>query len=324
MQDVLRIREQHGNNFAIRLPCGQFIPWRALSVSEYLEYKNLLQAEAYPPAFIQDEIFKKCVLDTTLVKNIGKLKAGTVSIVAEAIMVHSGPQNIDDFNQLLNIARHLADQIVPTLTTMVCTAFPAYTPDSLQELDFVTFMTRVAQAESKLLGAGIIAQPLSFSSSDEQPQEVPEKKAPPVPPKPEDLAGIWNDQQRPTPPPAPIATPTEKQTIITAGDIKDHQLAYTGHENVDKIVNEDEMLNTTISHYKDYLDQMAQGKTVQIKTVEERLADAKIRAEKSKLELREMIEQRKEILDSQKTEIQKLDELVQKRKAKREARRKKR
>jgi len=314
MLDILRLREQHGECFASRLPDGQLIPWRALTVAEYVEYERLLQSGVYPRARLENEIFEKCVLDRTLVDEIGKVRAGVVTAVADAIFAHSGPQSVEDLNMLLNISRHKASQVVHDLTTMICTAFPSYTPEVLENLDYVTFMLRVAQAEKRLIQSGLLQEPLSFQSPSD-PQE--ETIKPPPAPRPEDLPGIWNQQQAPSPViPKADFSHNGKQTIITKAEMVEHQAAYTGHENIDRIVNEKDMVDETAGYYKEYLEQIEDGKQVRIKTVEERKAEAEARA-------RENEQKYKEVLRKKQSEDERLAQLLRERKAQRAAKRKK-
>lgn len=314
MLDILRLREQHGECFAIRLPDGQLIPWRALAVSEYIEYERLLQSGVYPRARLENEIFEKCVLDKTLVNEIGKARAGVVTAVADAVMAHSGPQSLQDLNQILEFSRHRAAQVVHDLSSLVCTAFPGYTPEDLEKLDYITFMLRVAQAEKKLLQSGLLQQPISFDPpGGEQKQRV----QPPPAPKPEELAGIWNNQQPAQRIPKADFSHDGSQTVITKADMVEHQAAYTGHENLDRMVNEKDMVDETAGHYEEYLQQIREGQQVRIKTVEERKAEAEVRAKVNE-------EKYKVYLQKQQSEHSRLSKLLRERRIQRAAKRKKR
>jgi len=314
MLDILRLREQHGECFASRLPDGQLIPWRALTVAEYIEYERLLQSGVYPRARLENEIFRKCVLDKILVDEMWKVRAGVVTAVADAIMAHSGPQSLEDLNQILELSRHRATQVVHDLSSMICTAFPGYTPEDLESLDYTTFMLRVAQAEKKLLMSGVLQQPISFEPPDGEHRQT---ITPPPAPRPEDLAGMWNDQQRPQHIPKADFSYDGSQTVITRTEMVEHQAAYTGHENVDRIVLEKDMVEETAGHYEEYLQQIKEGQQVRIKTVEERKAEAEARAKENE-------EKYKAFLQKQQSEQEKLAKLLEERRAKRAAKRKKR
>lgn len=316
MLDILRLREQHGECFAVRLPDGQLIPWRALTVAEYVQYERLFHVGVYPRARLENEIFEKCVLDRTLVDEIGTIRAGVVTAVADAVMAHSGPTSLENLNELLNFSRHQASQVVHDLTGMICTAFPAYTPEDLEKLDYMTFMLRVAQAEKKLIQSGLLQQPLSFEPPDGAPQQ--ETVQPPPAPRPEDLPGMWNQQQHPEPViPKADFSHDGSATVITKAEMIEHQAAYTGHENVDRIVLEKDMVEETAGHYGEYLKQIEDGQQVRIKSVEERKAEAEARAKENEAKYKAFLERKQ-------SEQEELSRLLDKRRAQRAAKRKKR
>jgi hypothetical protein len=309
MDDLLELRKVHGSVFVSQLPNGQKIPWQPLSIKDYIEYDKTLRSGIYPPAYIENEIFCKCVLSQTYVDNIDKLRAGIVQQVAQDILIYSGPSAIDELDQVLNIHRNEANQILHQLVSVVCQAFPAYKPEDLYAMDYSTFILRVAQSEEKLLRTGLISEPLSFIDKN---QEQANPKAPPPPRNAEELKkqkkanlkAQWQEQQAKkvqnvVPPPA---ANTQEQVIITKADIIEHQSVMSGHEQ--DVVRHKQTTDETAAIYGDYLQQIRDGKKLKILTSEERTKVAKEREAIIKQELlqtkndilKKMAEERKELL----------------------------
>jgi len=285
MHEKLLLRELYGPVFITVLDNGQRIPWSPLSVGDYLYFEDLFQSGQYPSAFIENEIFKKCVKNPVLVNQIDKLKAGIVSTVVTTIMVNSSPSNLEGMEYQLNLARIKSNAILHDMVNMVCQAYPAYKPEEIYTMDFNTLISRVAIAERKLLNTGILKEPISFLQKEDEPtkqKKVSEQPKPSVPP-PVNMAKEFKKQSEP-----------QQQTIITKADIKEHQTAYTGHEKEDKIILERQMLEDTKNVYGDYLKQMKTGQKVVIKTTEERKAEALARSEENRKKNIELVIQNKE------------------------------
>lgn len=291
MEQLSTLRGRFGSKvFVTYLPDGVQVPWRPLDIGEFLDFQNTLATGQYARAFIEDEIFRKCVLDSALVSNIDRLKAGTVSTVTATIMAYSGPQDAEELNFAIDFSRQLSSQVLHQMVPVICQAFPAYTPEVVYNMDYETFMMRLAMAESRLIATGQLAEPISFSAPGDQPQRrsgadrVQDKT----------LKSLWEEQSTPpvTPPVAPPVkpkpkrrvthTPQQPDTVITTQDVAEHTIAYTGHEMEDRILLEHDMVKSTSPVYKDYQEQIARGEKVRIKSVKERLAEAKIRMDRNK------------------------------------------
>jgi hypothetical protein len=276
MDERLLLRELYGKACVTILRDGQRVPWKLLSVGEWLEYEDLLASGRYPAAYLENEIFRKCVLNPVLTKQIDKLHAGTVSTVVFNIMECSAPGTIQELEYKLNEARMRADKVLHDLIGMVCQAFPGYKPEDVYAMDQDTLMMRVAIAERKLLKAGILKEPISLTPREEVPQRKGSRlnqQTPPVAP-PVNLAKEHRAQK------APVGA----QTVITKKDVQEAETAYTGHEREDKIVLEHQMLQETVGIYDDYMKQVQAGKKVRVKTDEERKAEALARSERNRRE----------------------------------------
>jgi hypothetical protein len=289
MDQLLQLRERYGEVYVLILPSGQHIPCRPLSVGDYLKYDNLFREGRIPSAYLENEIFRKCVLDNSYIIRIYDLNAGIVSTVATLIMQISAPATLEGLDQHLAKARHEANATLHDLVSYVCQAFPAYKPEDLYDMPFDIFMFRVGMAERKLLNSGMVKEPLSvIDYSKEQPNKRQQKPKSPVASrlnsgsKPEkNVAKEWKQ------------THQGQQTVIKTADMVEHQAAYAGHEKEDRILNENNMLAETAKLYPEYLAQVKAGQQVAIKSPEERKAAALLRAEESKLELSKMVAKQK-------------------------------
>jgi len=308
MDELLSLRERYKKGFASLLPDGTYIPWRPLSVADYLNYTQLAKSRQYPQVCLENEIFKKCVLNEYTSNNLDDLQAGVVTTIANTIFHYSAPQTSEDLAELLNIQRGEVNGVIHDLVSLVCQAFPAYTPDDLYAMDIETLMARVALAERKLLSTGILQAPLNIVhvQPDGTPVEVKPQAPPPEPPK-VNAAKAFKEQK------------SVPRTIITKKDTQEVEaLAYTGHEKEDKLIAKDKMLQETAGIYADYLEQLKNGQQVVIKTPEERKAAA---LEKAK-ENQRLLEEAKKVKKAPNKVNEHLEKLAQERKAKRAAQRK--
>ena len=102
---VSGLREKYGDCYITELPDGHLVPWKGLTLKEYIKYKEDFDRELIAVPVLENEIFVKSVLDSFIVKNIDKQKAGTVSTVVSKIMEEAGPSNLFEFNYHLMAAR---------------------------------------------------------------------------------------------------------------------------------------------------------------------------------------------------------------------------
>lgn len=287
MNELLLLREQHGSVFVFTFPDGQKIPWKTLSVGEFLEYEHLFKTRQHPVAYLENEIFKKCVLDEVLVDSIDILKAGIVSVIATVVLNFSGPKDVNHMNLALNRNREIAGFALHDMITVVCQAFPAYKPEELYNMSYDIFMLRLAQAERKLLKSGILDKPISF----ETPETMGEEEEAPERPSAEALFEIWESQQRETGGyvPKPTNPKKKKQTVITSTDTHEQSQVYTGHELSDKLNLETDMISETKGIYEEYVEEMKAGNKVKIKSTEDRKIAALARAKVSEEEFKKAI-----------------------------------
>ena len=286
MVDLPSLRRKYGPVFITTLQNGQVVPWIQLDIGQYLEYTNLLQGDVYAKATIEDEIFRKCVVDEVTIENIPRLKAGTVSTVVKDIVENSGPTTISELNMTLSLYRNVAAQAIHQTVSLITQAFPAYKLEDLYNMKYADFMLRLAQAEGKLLQIGVLEEPLFFHDPDTG-------EATPAEDTSDNMGAMemyqeFLKEQEKQKAPAP-----KNQTIITATDTKSQEMDLIGHEKEDAALRDNEMLNDAALIYGDYLDSISSGEGLRIKTPEERLAEANKRAESNKQQYDRAMTQRK-------------------------------
>lgn len=290
MEHLLVLREKHGSVFATQLPDGRVVPWKPLSVGEFLEFDATFRRGVYSSAYLEHEIFDKCVLDEYLKTNKDEQKAGTISLIVSHIMMVSGPSSLEEIGNMLALKRLEASGIIYQLAGVIIQAFPGYTMEDILSMDYQTLMLRVAQAEDKLVRTGMLQEPLTLERN--QPTASPG-----IRPDTSKMLQNYYEQQGiqdgPVPPPAPLRS--TGQTVITAGDVNEHASLLTGHAMTDRIVVEHQMVQETASIYTDYLEQIRKGEKVTPKTHQQRVAEAKQRMQANKKAFAEaMAKKRKE------------------------------
>ncbi len=277
--DFAALRRKYGSVFVTAITNGQTIPWKPLNMAEFLEYSELFQSEKYARATLEDEIFKKCVVDELMVDRMSRFPAGIITSVVSDILKNSGPETIPELNYGLGISRVKARQALHETASLIAQAFPAYTLEQVYELEYPVFLLRLAQAEAKLLRLGVLQEGITF----EDPQAVQQEQAP-TPEKVEhrrpqasELADMierrtgteYNRTQR-------------QKTIITNSEVTGSESLLLGHEKEDQLLLRNEMLEDAKTIYKGYFDQLDEGSEVDIQSPEERLQAANKRAELNK------------------------------------------
>lgn len=169
MHEIFDARRKYGGVYATILPDGLTVPWHPLSMGDYLKFGQDYQRGIIPNSLIEDEIFRKCVTDKTIVSQMSFLKAGTITTVVSNIWQYSGPVGINEFNTDLEMARDILfnseTKAIHELVQMISMAFP-YKPEEIYAMDYETFMFRLAQSEKKLIDLKIIEQPISMDSPE--------------------------------------------------------------------------------------------------------------------------------------------------------------
>jgi len=135
-------------------------------MKDFLQHSADFRNGSIPQYIIEEEIFKKCVVDKKIANDL-TLPAGVVPVTVANIVASSGPASMAQFNEEIALAREAIAKPLYEFTTLICQAFPGYTPQEVLALDYPEFMKTLAQAEAVLMSAGVLAQPLFLLPAEE-------------------------------------------------------------------------------------------------------------------------------------------------------------
>ena len=285
MEDLYRARQQYGAIYTTSLPNGQTIPWHPLSVGDYIKYTRDYSRGIIPSSILEDEIFRKCVVDSSVIRQMPYLNAGVVSSVVQNIWQVSGPVGVKEFNEDIEKARaRLIDdgmRVIHELVQLITMAFP-YKPEEIYEMDYDTFMFRLIQSEKKLLEMGMITEPLSITEPGEEEKQQPRQRP--------DAKKLWEEQQKitqqqktpqpsskqrkPSTPKGP--TPSNRTKKYEVSPILEEKPTHgidfglegkeaeffgmTGHEKADAVLTRNKMIQDGQTIYADVLRELAKKK----------------------------------------------------------------
>lgn len=176
---LCELREKYGRVFTTSIDDDTVISWKPLSVEEFIKYDFDYKRGTVPNVVLENEIFRKCVIDETYLRQMPYLKAGIISTVVRNIWTFSGPQKLEELEEDLNFSRQLilnpATKILYDFVRLITVAFP-YKPDELLAMSYENLMKLVVLAESKLLENGYLKEPLAIQVEGQVEEKVPEKK----------------------------------------------------------------------------------------------------------------------------------------------------
>lgn len=118
---------------------------------------------------VEDDIWKECVIESTLSGTVDTLNAGIVSTIVRLILGFSNPTSLKDIDFEITKIRDESQNIREDMIIKICQAFPAYKPEDVEAMEWKTQLKRLVQAE-KILGA-------SFAFTDNKDKNKP-KDAP--------------------------------------------------------------------------------------------------------------------------------------------------
>jgi hypothetical protein len=288
MQDLLSLRERYGSVFVTETPDGLTVPFKLLSLKDYLEYSFLLEQSLAKTPIVEDEIFRKCVTDSVLVKNIDKQKAGTIAYVAGVVLRHSAPESLIELNQLVGHYRNLTGNVLYQVVCIITIAFPSYTPDCLLEMSADRILFLLALAERKLLEMGHLKEPLLF--------EAPRAKKERVKPK-IDVGKLKEEFDQHKKNIGPANRIKEVEVVAQSPDTGPREVVISGDEmmhalDTDPTTDSPEeriMLQEAKELYRDYLTETKKGERIKVKPVDVRIQEAKERMESNRKRLQEKL-----------------------------------
>jgi len=206
MNRLYEVRREFGDVYATVISDDLVVPWRPLSLGDFAQYELAQTRAVVLSEILEDEIFRKCVVDAILVKRINTLPAGVISSVVAGILQFSGPPpTAEVFNEDLQMARVVSSMgamgIITDIINHITLAYQ-YTPTELLAMPYEELLKLSALAETKLMGLGVIKEPLFVNDieSEEGEKEEPQKL---------DAKQIW-DQQQEQPPRRKAPRPKKK------------------------------------------------------------------------------------------------------------------
>jgi hypothetical protein len=166
------VRHQYGDVYITTFPDGRIVPWKTLSIGDFIYYDQQITRCVMPPAVLEDEVFRKCVQDQSVIDGIYDTPAGVITTVVQNIWEYSGPSTPEklqsDFEEARSIMKGTRASLIHECANMIATGFN-YTLEQVYEMNYETFLLRLAQAESKMLTMGAIQEPFTFHTNQEGP-----------------------------------------------------------------------------------------------------------------------------------------------------------
>lgn len=251
-RDLYSLRTKYGEVYVTVFPDGTKVPWEQLSVEDFIHYSNKFTSGRFPESHTEDEIFRKCCKDPTLVASLDHLDAGLITTVVTQIMEISGPSTTQEISFDLNVARSQVGDFISDGVGLICQTFPGYTPETVLQLDYRTFMKRLALAERRLLAMGILQQPIIIESGEEEPAPTIQDK--------------WANLN-----PAPVTAPRETSRPLPPSPsgltIKQEQMRETikeesGHDLLDKELWEHDVMNGLEFIYPELFEKLRAGEKI--------------------------------------------------------------
>lgn len=108
------------------------------------EYQRIFASES--TVDIEESVFRTAVLNYTETQ-LDELPAGSVSAVAEQVIIKSGFADTRAAKQILDARRAESQSVFTLAKAMVLATMPAYTEEHLNEFTFAQLLTKVALAE---------------------------------------------------------------------------------------------------------------------------------------------------------------------------------
>jgi hypothetical protein len=264
-EKIVGYRKKYGDHWLTIFPTeldpagGLEIPWRQLTVQEFLDFDNSFRLQKYTTTEIEDEIFRLAVLNPVYRDNLDKLKSGTISTVVAQILNVSGAQTPEQLAEDLKYARYQVQDFITSAVTLICSVFPAYKPEDLFNLKYETLMIRLAMAEKRLLELGMLQEPLSVLSNGSPAETVAPQR---VEPRSQNRQEKIKQKLATIPQPSTTSESSSGKTIIKkqqmAADL-DHT---SGHDLTDRVLWQHDAVQGLEHIYPEYFKALKEGKKI--------------------------------------------------------------
>lgn len=153
--DFIGFKKENRSVFCTEL-AGITVTYRLLTWKEFDVYDRILLLDLVSPGKIEDSIFRDVVLDKDIVNSMYQLPAGIVPAISQLVLYLSGNslRSLGDgerLNQSLNIARqNLATSASEQMILLIIKAFPQYSIEDLENLEFPEILRLTVMAEEAL------------------------------------------------------------------------------------------------------------------------------------------------------------------------------
>lgn len=255
-EGFVKHRQTWGNNWLSVFEDLE-IPWRQLTLQEFLDYDFLYKTHQYTDTEIEDEIFRLVCLEKFYSENLDKLSSGLISTVVAHTMMVSGPGSVEQISEDLNAARNQTGDFLSSAMALICSVFVAYKPEEVMALNYQEFMKKLALAERRLLEMGVMKEPLTILSSEPAPKAKQKRK------DIESKMGNLNTASTPVVPPIS----TSERTVIRKTDMA--STLFSGHDRTDGVLWQADALSGLELIYPEYFKQMKEGKKITPETINE-------------------------------------------------------
>lgn len=149
-ENVFKLYTEHKHLYLFQGAGGSAL-FRLLPFDKTKTVERICKAYPALTPTIEDNIWEECVIEHSFPSSLEDMNAGLVSTVTRLIMRLSSPSNINEIKEDLEETRSKLTDIRDQIVTKICEAFPAYTPEDVESMDWQTQIKRLAQAE-KVLG----------------------------------------------------------------------------------------------------------------------------------------------------------------------------
>jgi len=151
--------------FRTEFPDSQYVVWSPLPWDQFKKFRDARHLLGNKVDLAIDEsVYNKCVLFSSFdVESPDKLSeadqlvwredcrneqpAGVISTVVRAILKRSGSMSAEEVIAGIGQYREVVGNIEDQIIALICQAFPAYTPEQVESLDWSVILKRAAQAE---------------------------------------------------------------------------------------------------------------------------------------------------------------------------------
>lgn len=162
------------NIFSLVFPTGEKILFTCLPYKDWLAYQRLMKLNLINFTLLEEDIFNRCLVNSDVYPLASGLwPAGIISTVVSVVLRLSGnPLQAEEdkqrFNLELSLARERLKEVDNTTTMLICKAFPAYTPEEVDSLDWDKRLLRLVQSEEILMRTGFISQPINLINPEDK------------------------------------------------------------------------------------------------------------------------------------------------------------